>query len=78
MGISAGREALELVEGWLRFYEGWAGRRVVGFGDVGDIAVSLIADSFAVEKALAGVSSQGEGLRAIDLGSGNGWPGLEQ
>jgi 16S rRNA (guanine527-N7)-methyltransferase len=76
MGISAGREALELVEGWLRFYEGWAGRRVVGFGDVGDIAVKLIADSFAVEKALAGVSSQGEGLRAIDLGSGNGWPGL--
>jgi 16S rRNA (guanine527-N7)-methyltransferase len=76
MGLSGGTGVAGTVEGWFRFYESWTGRRVVGLGDAGDIAVKLIADSFAVEKALTGIASQGEGLRAIDLGSGNGWPGL--
>ncbi|HHY44620.1 MAG TPA: hypothetical protein GX512_02790 [Firmicutes bacterium] len=76
MGLSAGSGALQVVEGWFRFYEGWAGRRVVGFEDVGDMAVKLIADSFALERALGGTPALGEGLTAIDLGSGNGWPGL--
>ncbi len=76
MGLPCGEDALRVVRGWFRFYEKWAGRRVVGFDDVLDIAVKLIADSFAVEKVLSCVSRHGEMISAIDLGSGNGWPGL--
>ncbi len=77
MGVYSTPEAVEMVEAWFRFYENWAGRRVVGFSSAEDIAVKLIADSFSVGKVLDGTwTDESEILRAIDLGSGNGWPGL--
>ncbi len=61
-----------LVEKWLQFYSRWPGRRVIGWSDPKDVAVKLLADSFAV-KVITGDMPGGD---AIDLGSGNGWPGL--
>lgn len=72
MRLSVNPEDSGLVREWLEFYSKWPGRRVIGFTDPGDVAVKLLADSFAVH-AIAGVLPPGD---AIDLGSGNGWPGL--
>lgn len=63
------------VESWLRFYGGWVGRRVVGFTGAADIAVKLIADSFAMVHAVPRPEGT-RGLSVVDIGSGNGWPGL--
>jgi 16S rRNA (guanine527-N7)-methyltransferase len=75
MGVGHGPGVAGTVEAWFHYYESWPGRRVVGFSDVRDIAVKLIADSFAIERAIDCPYTD-EGMRAIDLGSGNGWPGL--
>lgn len=72
MNISLPPGNQALVEEWLRFYTGWEGRRVVGFDDPAELAVKLLVDSFAIAYLDGIVSPQ----KAIDLGSGNGWPGL--
>lgn len=72
MGFSLGAPDMRLVEKWLEFYSQWPGRRVIGFSDPGALAVKLLADSYAPR--LWGASS--EDAPVIDLGSGNGWPGL--
>jgi 16S rRNA (guanine527-N7)-methyltransferase len=72
MNISLPPESQALVEDWLRFYTGWEGRRVVGFDDPAELAVKLLVDSFAIAY-LGGIVSH---EKAMDLGSGNGWPGL--
>ncbi|MGI6633305.1 MAG: RsmG family class I SAM-dependent methyltransferase [Bacillota bacterium] len=75
MGLPQTESALSLVESWFRFYRTWQGRRVVGFTDPEDIAVKLIADSFAILHAVPDITGTSP-LRVVDLGSGNGWPGL--
>jgi 16S rRNA (guanine527-N7)-methyltransferase len=75
MGVYGGPGITEMVEAWFRFYADWTGRRVVGFSSAEDIAVKLIADSFSIGKVLDGTGGD-ESPRAMDLGSGNGWPGL--
>ena len=72
MGLALGAADGELVRMWLEFYSRWPGRRVIGFGDPKDVAVKLLADSYAV-RTLGPAIIAGP---AIDLGSGNGWPGL--
>jgi len=72
MGLAVGASDLELVRKWLVFYSRWPGRRVIGFTGPKDTAVKLLGDSFAV-RYVAGALGVGP---AIDLGSGNGWPGL--
>ncbi len=72
MGFSPGEPDMRLVEKWLEFYSRWPGRRVIGFSDPAALAVKLLADSYAPH--LWGASS--EDAPVIDLGSGNGWPGL--
>ncbi len=72
MEISLPSHAGEAIGKWLTFYSRWEGRRVVGFEEPDDVAVKLLADSFAV----AYLKGLGSGLDGIDLGSGNGWPGL--
>ncbi len=62
----------EGVRSWLSFRLGWKGRRVTGFQTPGHTAVKLVVDSFAFQ--LATVPSPES--RLIDIGSGNGWPGL--
>lgn len=75
MGLSQADSVVAQVESWFCFYRSWVGRRVVGFSEAAEIAVKLIADSFAITKAVPSpVGSQP--LSVIDLGSGNGWPGL--
>lgn len=76
MGIAPGAQSDEIVEKWTEFYSGWPGRRVVGFCEPADIAVKLLADSFAVQHVREGVSGIDLKGPFIDLGSGNGWPGL--
>ena len=61
-----------LVKQWLAFYAGWKGRRVAGFKNPQELAVKLLADSFAFSFIKASFP-YGQG---VDLGSGNGWPGL--
>lgn len=60
------------VRKWFEFSRDWEGRRVVGFADLRDVAVKLLADSFAFQLALDLERCDA----AIDIGSGNGWPGL--
>lgn len=72
MGIGLPEAGRVLVEEWLRFFVGWEGRRVAGFENPGQLAVKLLADSFAV----GFVEGLCTGGNAVDLGSGNGWPGL--
>ncbi len=72
MGLTVTKIALEGVKEWLDFYYSWAGRRVVGFGEPELIAAKLLADSFSYEKVASLLGCE----RALDLGSGNGWPGL--
>lgn len=73
MGLPIDDDCLAGVAGWLDFYQSWEGRRVVGFVTPEDIATKLIADSFAV--AYLGLAPK-PGSQILDLGSGNGWPGL--
>ncbi len=61
-----------LIEKWLEFFNSWKGRRVTGFETAEQLAVKLLADSFAVSYAEKSSCEGG----AMDLGSGNGWPGL--
>lgn len=72
MGFPVTPEDRDAVYKWLLFYCRWPGRRVIGFTDPKDVAVKLLADSYAV-RCLDEVRIPGP---AIDLGSGNGWPGL--
>lgn len=72
MGFSVGREGIAYIKAWFEFYYRWPGRRVVGFTEPEQIAAKLLADSFAFQA----VGDMKRPLRAIDLGSGNGWPGL--
>jgi len=72
MGLDIGEEAYRIIARWFEFYYRWPGRRVVGFTDPRDVAVKLVADSFAV----AAVMPDAPPGEALDLGSGNGWPGL--
>ncbi len=72
MNICLPAESQAIVEDWLRYYTGWEGRRVAGFDDPGELAVKLVLDSFAIAHLDGIVSPQ----KVIDLGSGNGWPGL--
>ena len=72
MGLAIGERAYSVIEAWFDFYSRWPGRRVVGLRDPRDIAVKLIADSFAVS-AIVDEIRPGP---ALDLGSGSGWPGL--
>jgi 16S rRNA (guanine527-N7)-methyltransferase len=72
MGIQVPEAGRLLVEGWLEFFVTWKGRRVAGFDDPCELAVKLLADSFAIGL----VEDVCRGGTAVDLGSGNGWPGL--
>lgn len=72
MGFSINRAGMEYVKSWFEFYYGWPGRRVVGFTEPENIAAKLLADSFSFQ-LVPGIS---EVDSAIDVGSGNGWPGL--
>jgi len=72
MGLALAAPDYELARKWLEFYSRWPGRRVIGFTGPQDTAVKLLADSFAV-RYVAGTLEDGP---AVDLGSGNGWPGL--
>lgn len=72
MEIDAPQTADLIIESWIRYLVGWKGRRVVGFDNPEDIAVKLLADSFAIFYAAEDICP----LRTLDLGSGNGWPGL--
>ncbi len=72
MKISLPSERYSFVESWLEFYAGWEGRRVAGFGDPRELAVKLLADSFSIEFLSNVMSAE----NTVDLGSGNGWPGL--
>ncbi|MGE5579752.1 MAG: RsmG family class I SAM-dependent methyltransferase [Bacillota bacterium] len=72
MGIALAASDYEMVSKWLQFYSRWPGRRVIGFTGPKDTAVKLLADSFAIRYV---VGTLGYGP-AIDIGSGNGWPGL--
>lgn len=78
MDLPAGEETRRIVRAWFEFYATWPGRRVIGFTDAAQTAVKLVADSFALGLLPGGLSDPGDaGVRqAIDLGSGNGWPGL--
>ncbi|QUL97850.1 MAG: class I SAM-dependent methyltransferase [Candidatus Fermentithermobacillus carboniphilus] len=60
------------VESWLRYFYRWPGRRISGFSGAKEVAIKLLADSFGIALVPGCV---GEG-RVLDLGSGNGWPGL--
>jgi len=73
MGIPVDDDTIAGVAGWFQFYGSWQGRRVVGFRTPEDIATKLIADSFAASHL--GFAPQPE-TEVLDLGSGNGWPGL--
>ena len=72
MGLPLGASDGQMVQTWLDFYSHWPGRRVIGFDDPKDVAAKLLADSYAV-RLLEPAMMAGP---AIDLGSGNGWPGL--
>ncbi|MGI6642874.1 MAG: 16S rRNA (guanine(527)-N(7))-methyltransferase RsmG [Bacillota bacterium] len=72
MRLTVSKAALEGVKDWLEFYYSWTGRRVVGFVEPELIAAKLLADSFSYEK----VDGILQCKMALDLGSGNGWPGL--
>ena len=72
MEIEVAESGRRLVREWLCFLASWKGRRVSGFEDPRDLAVKLLADSFAV----AMVRDLCLGGKAVDIGSGNGWPGL--
>lgn len=72
MGLAVTPEDSVTVRAWLQFYSRWPGRRVIGFTGAKDVAVKLLADSYAV-RLLGPGDVTGP---AIDLGSGNGWPGL--
>jgi 16S rRNA (guanine527-N7)-methyltransferase len=72
MDVRLDSRAVQAVEAWFRFYSGWPGRRVTGFVDPREAAVKLIADSFAAGY-LAPDLPAGD---VLDMGSGNGWPGL--
>lgn len=72
MEISLPSQSGEVIGQWLTFYTGWKGRRVVGFKEADEMAVKLLADSFAITY-VKGLGSEENG---IDLGSGNGWPGI--
>jgi 16S rRNA (guanine527-N7)-methyltransferase len=72
MQLSVSQEACDAVQKWFEFYSGWPGRRVTGHREPEDIAVKLVADSFAAAGVMPSVPS-GD---ALDLGSGSGWPGL--
>ncbi len=72
MKLTVSTSTLKAIKSWLDFYYRWAGRRVVGYEEPELVAIKLLADSFAYQKAnvVKGCCS------AVDLGSGNGWPGL--
>lgn len=72
MEIDAPQTADLIIESWIRYFVRWKGRRVVGFENPEDIAVKLLGDSFAIFYAAGDISP----LRTLDIGSGNGWPGL--
>ena len=72
MGFSIDRVGMEYVRSWFEFYYNWPGRRVVGFTEPEDIATKLLADSFSFQ-AVPGIA---EVDNTMDVGSGNGWPGL--
>ena len=72
MEIDAPQTANLIIESWIRYFVRWKGRRVVGFENPEDIAVKLLADSFAISYAAGDICP----LRTLDIGSGNGWPGL--
>jgi|GEM_PF-558242 16S rRNA (guanine527-N7)-methyltransferase len=72
MGIDLSQQGDFIVESWVRYFLGWRGRRVVGFDSPEDIGVKLLADSFAVSFIAECVSPS----QTLDIGSGNGWPGL--
>lgn len=75
MDLPRTETVLAQVRSWFTFYRRWAGRRIVGFSGANDIAVKLMADSFAIDHAIP--RAQGDvSFSVIDLGSGNGWPGL--
>lgn len=72
LGLSVPGSARRLVGQWLEFYARWKGRRVSGFKEPRELAVKLLADSFAIDLA----KTKFPGGRRVDVGSGNGWPGL--
>ena len=71
MGLVLDQRAFSAVESWFELCREWRRRRVVGFRDPEEMAVKLVADSFEVAKVL---DSAPPG-QAIDLGTGNCWPG---
>ncbi len=72
MGLEVTVDERDTVGKWTLVYSRWPGRRVIGFNDPVELAVKLLADSYAVS-LLGSVLTAGP---SIDLGSGNGWPGL--
>ena len=72
MEIEVPEVGRSLIQGWLGFFTAWKGRRVAGFDEPRELAAKLIADSFAA----ALVPGLCGACKGVDLGSGNGWPGL--
>lgn len=72
MRLTVSTSTLELVKSWLDFYYRWEGRRVVGHDEPELVAIKLLADSFAYQK----VEIVKDSASVVDLGSGNGWPGM--
>lgn len=72
MGIDFPEERYWIIESWVRFFLTWRGRRVVGFDSPQDVGVKLLADSFAISYLQDDLSPE----NSLDVGSGNGWPGL--
>ena len=71
MGLNLDESVSSAVEVWFDLCFSWRRRRVIGLRDPVDIAVKVVADSFAIAPVLD-VVPRG---RAIDLGTGNSWPG---
>ncbi|MBE3520173.1 MAG: 16S rRNA (guanine(527)-N(7))-methyltransferase RsmG [Firmicutes bacterium] len=72
MGLPVKEEFAGQIRAWAQVWRSWTGRRVTGLESPREVAVRLIADSFAFLYAFG--PSAGE--VCCDVGSGNGWPGL--
>ena len=72
MEIEVAESGRRLVREWLGFLASWKGRRVSGFEDPRDLAVKLLADSFAVAMVRTCVWE----ARRLTSGAATAGPGL--
>lgn len=67
-----GKNEIRVVEVWVKHFLRWRGRKVTGLEDPAEIGVKILGDSFSFCPEV----TVGPGWKCIDVGSGNGWPGL--